>query len=163
MPTHSADEWKTQSQAAAILGCSEKTIARLAQRKQLQKKMRPNPGRRPTPVYYAADIERVRAEAAQVEGFPVPQSRAPEMGLQLPPAPAPAAGAALGAFIEFLAEKRPPAHAVPLRDKVFLTLDEAAAYTGLTRASITRRIKDGTLEAFKDGGWRIRRANLEQL
>ena len=77
MPDHSVDEWKTQSQAAAILRCSEKTIARLAQRKQIQKTMRANPGRRPTPVYYAADIERLRAEAAQVEAFPVPPGMEP--------------------------------------------------------------------------------------
>ena len=52
---------------------------------------------------------------------------------------------------------------VPLSQKIYLTLNEAVAYTGLTRAMLLRAIKSGQLKAIKDGGWKIRRTRLDQL
>ena len=98
MPDEAAtDGWKTQAEAAEILGCSEKTVTRLAGQKRIQKVMRPNPGRRPTPVYNADDIEVIRAKAAQVEAFPVPAAKGPVSALdELPGTAGPGAGAAAG-------------------------------------------------------------------
>ena len=156
--TANTDQWKTRAEAAAILECSEKTIERHATQGRIQKLMRPNPGRRKTPVFNASDIERIRAETAQVEAFPVPAGRASLLPLEQP-GNAPALAALIGHFAEHMAA--PPA--VPVKDKMFLTLREASAYTGLTRASLRRRIEDETLKAFKDGGWKIRRSDLNSL
>ena len=52
---------------------------------------------------------------------------------------------------------------VPLRDKLFLTLKEAARFAGLPQATIRRLIHSAALPAVKAGGWRIKRSHLEQL
>ena len=46
---------------------------------------------------------------------------------------------------------------------LFLTLTEAVARSGLSRACLLRKIKAGTLDAEKDRGWKIRRKDLEAL
>ena len=155
--TANADQWKTRAEAAASLECSEKTVDRYATQGRIQKLMRPNPGRRKTPVFNASDIERLRADSAQIDAFPVPAGRASLLPLEQP-----GNAPALAALIDFAAHMAAPP-AVRVKDKIFLTLREAAAYTGLTRASLRRRIQDETLEAFKDGGWKIRRNHLDNL
>lgn len=45
----------------------------------------------------------------------------------------------------------------------WLTVEEAAAETNRSQAYLRRRIKDGTLYAERDRGWRIRRRDLEAL
>jgi excisionase family DNA binding protein len=47
--------------------------------------------------------------------------------------------------------------------RLFLTLREAAALSGLSQACLRRLIADGSLEARRDRGWRIRRRDLERL
>jgi excisionase family DNA binding protein len=47
--------------------------------------------------------------------------------------------------------------------KLYLTVTEAAEYTGLTETLLRHKIKDGELKALKDRGWKIRRADLEKL
>ena len=49
------------------------------------------------------------------------------------------------------------------RHKLFLTLKEAAHYSGMSRAWLLRKIKAEELPAVKDGGWKIRRSDLEQI
>ncbi len=62
-----------------------------------------------------------------------------------------------------------PEHALPAAPvkppTLFLTIDEAAAVSGLSAAYLRRAIKAGELLARKTGrgGWRIRRKDLEQL
>ena len=50
-----------------------------------------------------------------------------------------------------------------MEQKVFLNLKEAVEYSGMPKAWLMREIKSGKIEAIKAGGWRIRRADLEQL
>jgi excisionase family DNA binding protein len=52
---------------------------------------------------------------------------------------------------------------VPLHRKFYLSLDEAAALSGLPKSYIQRCIKDGRLKATKLGGWKIRRSDLEAI
>ena len=47
--------------------------------------------------------------------------------------------------------------------QIFLTLKEAADYSGLPKAWLLRDIKSGKLQAIKAGGWRIRRSALDHL
>ena len=48
-------------------------------------------------------------------------------------------------------------------EKLFLTLDEAVEYTGLTRAFLQRAIGEGVIEAIKDRSWKVRRTDLEEI
>ena len=50
-----------------------------------------------------------------------------------------------------------------LRDKLFLTIKEAARFAGLPQATIRRLIHAGKIPAVKAGGWRIKRSELEKL
>ena len=52
---------------------------------------------------------------------------------------------------------------LPLRDKLFLTIKEAARFAGLPQATIRRLIHAGKIPAVKAGGWRIKRSELEKL
>ena len=52
---------------------------------------------------------------------------------------------------------------LPLRDKLFLTIKEAARFAGLPQATIRRLIHAAAIPAVKAGGWRIKRSDLEQL
>jgi excisionase family DNA binding protein len=58
----------------------------------------------------------------------------------------------------------PPApEAASVSAKLFLTLPEAAAYTGLTKGLLRRMVAEGLLAARKDRGWKIRRVALESI
>ncbi len=63
------------------------------------------------------------------------------------------------------AEAAPPSQSSEKRDPLFLTLDDAAAYSGLPTQDLRRLIKDGRLDARKTArhGYRIRREMLEAL
>ena len=50
---------------------------------------------------------------------------------------------------------------MPLRDKFYRTLKEAAKLSGLPQAYLLRKIKDGAIPAVKVPAWRIRREDLE--
>ena len=52
---------------------------------------------------------------------------------------------------------------VPLKDKLFLTVKEAVRFSGLPESTIRRLLRSGKLPGIKLGGWRIRRADLEEL
>ena len=151
------EDWKTQTEAAEILKCSQKTIGRMAAQKKIQRIMRRVPGRKPMPVFNPGDIETIRVEMVQAEPFPVKERgegkalarQTSQDGFDL--------------LAQLLADRRPPAPAVPVAQKVFLNLKEAAEYSGMPKAWLVREIKAGTLKAIKAGGWRIRRADLEQL
>jgi excisionase family DNA binding protein len=51
----------------------------------------------------------------------------------------------------------------PSRPTLFLSLSEAARYTGLTEAFLRRKIDCGELPAIKDRGWKLRRADLRRI
>ena len=156
--TEHLSDWKTQDEAAAILKCSKKTIGRMVEQKKVQRVLRRVPGRKPMPVFNPADIEAIRRETVQIEPFPVakqvedlalaPQSRQHEAGL----------------LARLLLDRASPAFAATSpRHKLFLTLIEAADYSGMPRAWLLQKIKAGELSAIKARGWRIRRADIEQL
>jgi excisionase family DNA binding protein len=69
------------------------------------------------------------------------------------------------AFIAFLQSKAGgEAVPVPVDRRVFLTLAEAAEFTGLPLSFLRRLIADRTIKAFRAGrGWRIPRTELEGL
>lgn len=68
------------------------------------------------------------------------------------------------ALVEFLRSKSGAKLVVPAEKRVFLTLPEAAEFTGLPASFLRRLISEGTLRALRTGGgWRIPRAGCESL
>ncbi len=151
-------EWKTKGEAAVILECSEKTIERMAGRREIERRDRRIAGRKPLPVFNPQDIERLQAASAVVEAFPVERQgnggnalvkRSRGVG-------------ELGDFLELAGAlgQRPR---VAVNEKFYLTLAEAVELSGLSRAFLLRQIKSGELKAMKDRGWKIRRSELEHV
>ena len=145
------NDWLTKTQAAAFLKISEKTIERLAAKGDLRRATRKRDGIRPLPVYNPDDLEQIRqSQTPRVEI--VPQAEPPQQQPALVPR------ADLPSLLKNLFPSDPP-----LRDKLFLTIKEAARFAGLPQATIRRLIRSAALPAVKAGGWRIKRSDLEAL
>ena len=151
MPEDPLNDWLTKTEAAAFLRVSEKTIERLAAKGDVRRATRKRAGLRPLPVYDPRGLEKLK-DSQTIEAVVVPQDHGnPTQAL----APRPD----LSSFLEALL----PAKGVPLQDKLFLNVKEAALYSGLPQATIRRLIHSGDLPAAKAGGWRIQRSDLKQL
>ena len=149
MPDHLLDDWLIKTQAAAFLQVSEKTIERLATKGDVRRATRKRPGVRPLPVYDPDDLQKIKdSQIPRVEiiGGSTAAARArPRVDL-------------LPSFLQTLFPSD-----LPLRDKLFLTIKEAARFAGLPQATIRRLIHAGKIPAVKAGGWRIKRSELEKL
>jgi excisionase family DNA binding protein len=67
-----------------------------------------------------------------------------------------------GAFLAFLQSKT-SASTVPVERRIFLTIPEAAQFSGLPVAFLRRLVASGKLKALKTGsGWRISRTEMEK-
>jgi excisionase family DNA binding protein len=67
-----------------------------------------------------------------------------------------------GAFLAFLQSKTSTS-TVPVERRIFLTIPEAAQFSGLPVAFLRRLVASGKLKALKTGsGWRISRAEMEK-
>ena len=153
--SHELDDWKTKGEAAELLGCSEKTVERYAKQNRIQKVLRRNPGRKAMPVFHPGDIETLRAEAVRLKAFPVDRTTTQALAL-------PARQGAVEMLVNLMADRvSPPATAA--RHKLFLTLAEAADYSGMSQGWLRQKIRAGALPAIKTRGWKIRRSDLEEL
>ena len=146
------DDWFTKSQAAAFLQLSEKTIERLAAKGDLRRASRKRPGVRPLVVYHPDDLQQIKD--SQIPRVEIMAQADPQ---QQQPALVPRAD-----LLPSLLQNLLPSD-LPLRDKLFLTVKEAARFAGLPQATIRRLIHAAAIPAVKAGGWRIRRADLEQI
>ena len=151
MPDHLLDDWLIKTQAAAFLQVSEKTIERLATKGDVRRATRKRPGVRPLPVYDPDDLQKIK-DSQIPRGEIISQAEAPQR-----PALAPRVDL-LPSFLQTLFPSD-----LPLRDKLFLTIKEAARFAGLPQATIRRLIHASKIPAVKAGGWRIKRSELEKL
>ena len=147
------DDWFTKSQAAAFLQVSEKTVERMAHKGEIRRETRKRPGVRPSPVYSPEDLDRVKA--AQIPQVAVMPPQAEAGGVPALVAPRMDLPSLLQSFVT--------GPDVPLKDKLFLTVKEAVRFSGLPESTIRSLLRSGKLPGFKAGGWRIRRADLEEL
>ena len=146
------DDWSTKTQAAAFLKVSEKTIERLASKGDLRRATRKRPGIRPLPVYDPDDLQKIK-DSQIPHAEIITQANAPQQQPALVPR------LDLPSFLQSLMHGAD----VPLRDKLFFSVKEAARYSGLPQSTIRRLIHAAKIPAFKAGGWRIKRSDLEQL
>ena len=170
------EDWLTKQQAAQLLAVAEKTIDRMADRKEIQKATRKRPGLPPQVVFHPGDLERVKTSREQPPGaFIMPrgtpdgqESDMSNLAESFLAAIQAATRPALPAGSDH-AEKTVRKPAVAIESKLFLTLGEAVAYTGLPRKHLRALIDSGKLEEHVVGKpgkgevRRIRRADLEKL
>ena len=142
------DNWPTKTQAAAFLKISEKTIERLAAKGELRRESRKRSGVRPLVVYHPDDLQQIKD--SQTPNVEIMAQADPQQQTALVPR------ADLPSLLKNLFPSDPP-----LRDKLYLTVTEAARYAGLPKITIRRLIRSAALPAVKAGGWRIKRSDLE--
>ncbi len=171
------EDWLTKADVCKVLQCSEKHVERMVKRGRLQRSERKVDGARAVAIYHPRDVEKLRAETeaqgqpgaflleagdgdkAAVSGLPA-LAGGPGGLLALAPSFAgvldglPAMLAALAGGIDTgLASK-----------KLWLTLPEAVAYSGLPKSTLMQAGRGGKLPMFRTGrGWRIRKTDLEGL
>ena len=163
--------WYTKQQAAEAIGVTTKTVERMAQDGQLQQaRRRGTASGQKIAVYHPGDVDRIAsARRPGLSPFVLPAgSDVPTNGKHhhAPGALAIAPPASIGSGEELL-----HAFAAALRTMsetsqtltLFVTLPEAAEYSGLSQACLRRKIASGTLKAERDRGWKIRRKDLEAL
>ena len=141
--------WLTKAQTCEALQLSPKSIEKLAQEKELQHAMYRRPtGGQPIIVYNPDDVTRIaRQRNPGPTPFVLPPGAAATVGSQALTVGrvTPASGDGLHAFLQALG-----ADVARPEPKLFLTIEEAAAVTGLTRAYLLRAIEAGTLPAIRD-------------
>lgn len=168
--------WLTKREAAEAIGVGEKTVQELAAAGKLQRGSWRRDGRGPIlAVYHPDDVAR---EAA---------ARRPGAAAFVLPAAGPGLGNGAGRALEADAPAaadlvRQPAagddvlravFAAALRavtsetsrksEKLFLTLEEASAFTGLSPGALRRLVREEKLEAVRDRRLKFRRRDLEAL
>ncbi len=166
--------WLTKEQAAAAIGRSTKAIERATRAGKLEQRFRPQAGSPDVAVYFPDDVAKLAQErhTKGAKEFLVPGPVGPANGNGHHGAAALAIVPAVGGSGEELLRALVTAavhlmsqtsQTVSETSALFLTLPQAAAVSGLSRACLRRKIAEGTLKAEKDRGWKIRRKDLEQL
>jgi excisionase family DNA binding protein len=141
------EDWPTKVEVSRETGLSQRTIERKIQAGDIRQEFKHIPGRKPISILHPEDVAKLKEHTL----VPIPLVGAPR-----PSTPQPD----MSSFISLLS-------AVPARtrnsEKLYLRLDEAAEYSGLSKTYLRRQIASGVIHAFKDGGWRIKRADLESM
>lgn len=172
--------WLPVHDAATQIGCSKRTVERLAAAKELEQGLRRQAGSAPIAVYNPEDVARI-AKARHPDPPPfvlgtLPAGNGNGKGLTYPNGaagldPQKLSGDPIQQFFAVLLrilQSPPPPPPVNLAETVaetrlFLTLKEAAAICGLPVADLRYACESLELKARKTGrgGWRIHRASLE--
>jgi pyruvate/2-oxoglutarate dehydrogenase complex dihydrolipoamide acyltransferase (E2) component len=164
-------DWLTKAEAAEAIGVSTKTIEAWAQAKKLQQASRPQAHGPALAVFHPEDVARLAAErrTGPLPPFvvPVPDSArgngsALSQVRETGPAGAELLREFLGALVQAIAttaqnSEKPTSES---SEKLYVSVREAAAITGLPMAEIRRAVAAGTVTA-RCG--RVRRKDLEQL
>jgi excisionase family DNA binding protein len=171
-------DWLTKAQAAEAIGVTPKTIERLAQAGKLEQRSRPQARGPNVAVYFPDDVTKLAQERQPgAKPFVLPAdpdssagSNGRHTGGAMIPSPSPVLATRVGddpvrafaaaVYAAVMSQTSETAAAPPT---LFLSIDEAAAVSGLSRTCLRRLIRNQKLPAFRDRGWRIRRRDLEQL
>jgi hypothetical protein len=166
-------DWPDQAEVAEALHISTRAVERLATQKKIAKAYREVPHKRATPVYNPDDVARLAGERRAAQPFVAPLAFA----VAAEDRPVPLGGqhgrnSLAWDFLARMMETSDGAAAtvaastpkrVDLETKIYLTLDEAVEFSGLTKAYLLRAIEAGGLTAVKSNGWRIQRESLKRL
>jgi excisionase family DNA binding protein len=172
----------TKDQAAARAGVSTKAIERWVRAGKLDQRFRPQAGTSPVAVYLVEDVDRIIAGRRTgpptpflVPDGPTPSSNGnghgstelPIAALSLQTLTAASGPDLLRMLVGALAQVW-TSQTLSQTPKPFLTVEEAAAYSGETARDLRRAIRTGELPArHKERRdwrtWRIKRTDLEAL
>lgn len=173
-------DWLTVEEAAQVIGVSTRTVERLGHAKKLERRPRRQEGTPPVAVYNPDDVDRIARER-RPEAAPFVLPRMPDThgngrrgqgagavsidteALSVPAGDDPIRQLFAAALRAVLSPPSPPVSERIGGEHLYLTLPEAAAWTGLTEAYLRRKCRDGSLKAIKDHGWKMRRTDLETL
>jgi hypothetical protein len=171
VPIKEPEEWMPKDRAAKLLGASVRQLERRAQQGYIEKKLGERaPTERNAPVFYSrADILAIKAGKPNVYAREVPAAKTEQRAASVPEngnalaRVAPPQTPLDWAFIVESARQ----YALPA-PKPWLTLDEAVAFSGLSRAYLLRRAREGWAAAVDQsfGGarssWRFNRDKLSE-
>lgn len=152
--TTTIEQWPTIEEAAAQLQTSVRTLWRYKKEGAIQTRKRQRPGKKPENVCRPQDIARLMPSDVHV----MPASAAGKEITIRRPAPKTWEGA-----LERIATIMAVPASVAIGVKLWLSLDEAAAYSGLARADLLKLCQEEKLIARKSGGWKIQRKSLEEF
>ena len=157
MPEKYAD-WPDKNEAAKRIGVSVKTLERMADRGEIEQRMRPRPGASPQAVFNPKDVEREASKRAAVNGKPfvLPAEQAVTVSEDTGTPPF---ISALEAMLERIVPKLIPAPVPPAEQPHLLTLEDVLKL-GYTRDWIRKQRKLGLLTPF---GRKYSRFELERL
>lgn len=150
-------EWLTRPEALRALEKSQSTLERLVAAGDIQTKQQEVEGRKPMTLYQRGDVERIAAAPRRAVAR-IPNNVTPEL-------------------VRALVERTAAPAAVPITEKLWLSLDEAVEYSGLARSDLAKLCQislreqaawraerlPGTLVVRKSGGWKILRRSLEEF
>jgi hypothetical protein len=158
------DSWPTKKAAAEYLGLAEKTLDRMAERGEIQKGLRRQPGRPPVVVFHPDDIERAKQER-EPEPFVLPTNGTNGTGRELQPLSQQqqTTAAALVQVLTAIADRIAEPPAQQLKEPFFLTMRQAREVSGLPPSYLREHFVESGRAVKTGRGWRIRRADLEQL
>lgn len=164
------EDWVPSETAMKQLGKSERSVQRLAAAGHLRWKLEPLTKRR---LYHAGDLQRVKEEGIRTQAEE-PRAIAPRA--MTPLILAPEAMAFIKTQIEAFraarnSERQVDLTAVPIREKLWLSLEEASEYSGLSMRFLRDSIVEpkyhqpgenlAGIRVGRGGSWRIQRASLE--
>lgn len=168
-------DWPSKQEAAARLGVTVKTIERLTRAGKLERRFRNRPGTSPIAVYDPKDVITVQAERSKPQpphvqaAPPAGNGAGPYAGDAIVPLARPSEVQHVATILSEIGAifQKTLSHTshTPSHTAIFLTVDEAAVYSGLPARELRRAIKSGDLPARKTvrAGLRIRRKDLDAL
>lgn len=150
-------EWVTKEEAKKLTGMSDSTIERRVRDDVLRREYRSVPGRKHEPVFAKEDLEKLRKpkQAVVIKSKPRPRAHG-----RLP---------AITSNRQVVIPARqhvatiPSALSVPLDKKLYLSLPEAVAYSGLPRVFLEEKIESKELRSLFRGKYIVSRKDLEKL
>ena len=151
-------EWVALEEATKMLGKSAKTVERLVACGELRSKLEARDGRKPQRLYHAGHLQRIKEQAIPAPAAEPKRALLPAKTTEIAIAPN---------FVTTLNDvmtkwlNRP--ESIGVREKLWLSLEEAQQYSGLSRNMLLDLCREGRVVACKSGGWRIRRASLEEF
>lgn len=154
----SVETWPTIDEAAVQLGISVRTIWRYAELKAIQLKKRKRAGKKPENVCNPRDLEKLMPSDVHVM-----PAEAETKALTIRRNTAGGAKPWEGALERIATILTKQNDTVAVSQKLWLTLDEAAEYSGLARADLLTLCREEKLTARKSGGWKIQRKSLEEF
>lgn len=134
------------------LNTSTATVERMVRDGRLRSKLVPRPGRKPERVYLAEDIDRLKEQKGKRRELRPPSALVPRS-----PASTQQLALVTTELVRQLAAPKP----IPLSEKLWLSLPEAQAYSGLAKTDLLVLAQSKRVVARKSGGWKIQRKSLE--